>query len=63
MPVDSSDDRYRVVAIRSDGTQVVLATELRIDRARALVDALSDVSAFSKLEIQRESAGPADANP
>ena len=58
MPADSRDDRYRVVAVRSDGTRVVLAAKLRIDRATAIVDALSDVSAFSRLDIEPDSANP-----
>ena len=45
---------YRVVATRSDGTQVVLATRLRQDRAAAIVDALSGVSAFSSIRLEAE---------
>jgi hypothetical protein len=62
VPADSREDQYRVVATRGDGTQVVLARGLRIDRAKAIVEALADVSAFSKLEIARDSAdGPAES--
>ena len=47
-------DLYRVVATRHDGTTIVLVTHLANDRARAVVDALSPVSAFRAIEIQRE---------
>jgi hypothetical protein len=62
VPADPHKVLYRVVAVRSDGTRVVLASNLRSDRARAIVDALSDVSAFCSLEIEPESGHcpPAD---
>ncbi len=63
MSADSRSDLYRVVAIRSDGTRVVLASNLRLDRARAIVDALSDVAAFSKIDIEREPADPSGRSP
>jgi hypothetical protein len=63
MPADSCGDRYRVIAIRSDGTEVVLATRLRIDHARAIVEALADVSAFSRLEIQPDAVDPPAKSP
>ncbi len=62
MPADSHDGLYRVVAIRNDGTRVVLATGLRFDRARAIVDALSDVVAFSRLDIEPHSEPPPAGN-
>ena len=45
---------YRVVAIRPDGAQVILVTDLTKERAQAIVDALHDVSAFSDLRIEAE---------
>ena len=63
MPANSRADLYRVVAVRSDGTRVVLVTNLSIDRARAIVDTLSDVAAFSKLEIERQPVDPPASNP
>ena len=63
MPANSRDDLYRVVAVRSDGTRVVLVTNLPLDRARAIVHTLSDVAAFSKLEIERQPAAPPASNP
>ena len=58
VPDNSREERYRVIAVRNDGSQVVLVTGLRVDRARAIVEALADVSAFSKLHFERESAEP-----
>jgi hypothetical protein len=43
---------YRVVAIRPDGTRVILATNLTKDRAQAIVDSLSGVSAFAEIHCE-----------
>jgi hypothetical protein len=42
-------DLYRVVAIRHDGTRVILTTRLTKDRANAIVDSLSGVSSFADI--------------
>ena len=43
---------YRVVATRQDGTRVILATNLTHDRAQAIVDSLSGVSAFADIHCE-----------
>jgi len=48
----SLPDLYCVVAIRTNGVRVTLATHLSKDRAEAIVEALSDVSAFLTLHIE-----------
>lgn len=48
---------YRVVAVRSDKTEVVLATHLNRERAEAVAAALRDSDAFS--EIRAEPQEPA----
>jgi hypothetical protein len=43
---------FCVVAIRPDGTRIILARNLTKDRAQAIVDSLSGVSAFADLYIE-----------
>ncbi len=45
---------YQVVAIRNDGARVVLAVNLRIDRAQAIVKALSGIAAFQSVAVEAQ---------
>jgi hypothetical protein len=56
MPEDPRGTLYRVVATRNDGTTIVLASNLTKDRAQAIIDALSGVSAFKGMQSEREQA-------
>jgi len=49
-PSPTLHDLYRIVGIQSDGTRVVLATHLRMDKAREIIDALR--GAFSSVQIE-----------
>ena len=48
-PSPTLHNLYRIVGIQNDGTRVVLATHLRMDKAREIIDALR--GAFSSVQI------------
>lgn len=50
---------YQVVAIRNDGVRVILAVNLRIDRAQAIVNALNGIAAFQIVTVEAQTVkGP-----
>ena len=61
--MSSTSGLYCVIAIRNDGTRVVLAVNLTKERAQAVIDALSPVSAFKAMEIQIEPIPHPASNP
>jgi hypothetical protein len=63
MPEDPRGALYRVVATRNDGTKIVLAANLRKDRAQAIIDALTGVSAFKAMQSEPEPAPNPVAHP
>jgi len=57
----SQSGLYRVVATRQDGTRVILATHLTKDRAEAIVNALSGVSAFAEIHVEPQPTDEANS--
>ncbi len=58
MAADSSPSTYRVIGVRTDKTRVDLGKGLTMDRARAVLKALSGTNAFAELLIEPESERP-----